>query len=269
VRIDNQLKGRAGRQGDPGESRFFVSLEDDFIKKYDILKLLPAKAYMEGQEAPIEDPVIRRGIEKGRRIVEGYNSDLRRQLWKYSFIVEEQRRIIHNKRQDILKDKVQPGLLSRAAGERYASLFEGVGEEVLRKVEKVITLYYINKCWADYLDYISYVRESIHLVVMGRKNPLDEFHRSAIEAFDNMKEKLESEIVNKFNTAEITEKGMQVDKEGLKGPSSTWTYLVNDSPGQFSRLPLLIKSVSTYVGGTLFSISSICKRIAGKSKRTK
>ncbi len=267
MRIDNQLKGRAGRQGDPGESRFYVSLEDELMKKYDIIKLIPS-ALCERQDKPLENQIIRREIEKGRRTVEGYNSDIRRQLWKYSFIIEEQRRIIHNKRQDILKDKAQMQLLSRCAEERYNSLLEKFGEEALQKAEKSITLYYINKCWADYLDYISYIRESIHLVVIGKKDPLDEFHRSAIEAFESMKENMENEIVSKFNTVEITEKGIEIDKEGLRGPSSAWTYLINDSPDQFSRLPYLTKTVTNFINGPLFTVQSVFKRLIGKKKET-
>lgn len=268
-RIDNQLRGRAGRQGDPGESRFYISLEDDLIKKFDITKLIPAHIYPQKQDEPIRDRHVLNAVAKVQRIAEGYNSDIRRQLWKYSFIVEEQRRIIHNKRQDILMDKVSTKLLSKRAPERYRSLLSHVGEEVLKKVEKRITLYYINKCWADHLDYLSYIRESIHLVVIGRKNPLDEFHKSAIEAFESMMEKIESEIINKFNTVKITKEGIEVEKEGLNGPSSTWTYLVSDNPDQFSNLPFLVKSFTNYIRGPLFTIQSVYKRLFGKKKGAK
>ncbi len=268
-RIDNQLRGRAGRQGDPGESRFYISLEDDLIKKFDITKLIPAEVYPQKQDEPVEDGLIIKAVARGQRIVEGYNSDIRRQLWKYSFIIEEQRRIIHNKRQDILTDKVSPQLLSKRDPQRYRILLDEIGEEALRKAEKRITLYYINKCWADHLDYISYIRESIHLVVIGKKNPLDEFHKSAIKAFDSMLEKIEWEIINKFKTVKITKEGIELEKEGLKGPSSTWTYLVSDSPDQFSNLPFMIKSFTTFISGPLFSIRSVYKRIFGKKKAVK
>ncbi|MDI6704824.1 MAG: hypothetical protein QME73_00990 [Bacillota bacterium] len=198
--------------------------------------------------------------------MEGYNSDIRRQLWKYSFIIEQQRRIIHNKRRDILLDNVPMELLSTGSAERYSSLHSQVGEEILRKVEKQITLYYINKCWAEYLDYMAYVRESIHLVVIGKKSPLDEFHRIAIEAFDNMLERIDAEIVGKFNTVEIKEEGIDTDKEGLRVPSSTWTYLINDSPDQFSSLPLLVKAATDAISGPLFTIQSVCRRVFGLSK---
>ncbi|XER07782.1 Protein translocase subunit SecA 2 [Sporomusa rhizae] len=170
---------------------------------------------------------------------------MRRQLWKYSFLIEQQRRIIHTKRQDILLDKESLDPLSAKAADRYCMLRDQIGEDVLKKFKKQITLYQINRCWADYLDYISYEREGIHLVAVGKKDPLTEFHRIAIEAFDEMMDNIDSEIVRTFETVAIGKDGIDMLKAGLKGPSTTWTYLINDSPYQFSRLPSLIKAAIT------------------------
>ncbi len=265
-RIDNQLTGRAGRQGDHGESQFFVSFEDELVKRYDITKLFPFSSVPDKQESPIDNPSIRKELERGQRIIEGYNSDVRRQLYKYSFIIEQQRRIIHSKRQDILMDKMTPKLLEVKAAERYSLLCRQLGAETLQKAEKQLALYYINKCWADYLDYISYIRESIHLQVIGKNSPLHEFNKLAVEAFVKLLEEIETEIVDKFNTVEITRYGINMEKENLKAPSSTWTYLINDSADQFSNLPHLIKAAATYISGTLFSLQSLYKCILGKKK---
>jgi preprotein translocase subunit SecA len=266
-RIDNQLRGRAGRQGDPGESRFFISLEDDLIKRYDIAQLIPKRNFLHKQKGAVNDPAVLSAVIRGQRIVEGYNSDIRRQLWKYSFIIEQQRRIIHNKRQDILLDKVPLDLLSSKAADRYCALRDQVGEDVLRKVEKQITLYHINKCWADYLDYISYEREGIHLVAIGKEDPLTEFHRITIEAFDEMMGKIDAEIIRTFNTVAIGKDGIDMAKAGLKGPSATWTYLINDSPDQFSKLPYLIKAAIGKISRPFFSVQSLWKSIFSKNKQ--
>ncbi|MHB8127210.1 MAG: accessory Sec system translocase SecA2 [Desulfitobacteriaceae bacterium] len=263
-RIDHQLRGRAGRQGDPGESRFFISLEDDLIKKFNITKEIPIKNLPSRHDGPVADPVVRRELVRGQRIAEGYNSDIRRQLWKYSFIIEQQRRIIHRRRQDILMDKVPLELLSKKATERYLALSNRVGEQVLRKSEKQLTLFYINKCWAEYLDYISYVREGIHLVVFGRKDPLDEFLEIAIEAFDKMVDRIDAEIIRTFNIVEINEDGIDMDNERLKGPSSTWTYLMNDNPDQFNNLQLWFKAAATAISRPRFTVKSIYRLILGK-----
>lgn len=253
-RIDNQLRGRAGRQGDPGESRFFISMEDDFIKQYDIAQLISNKELLQKQDRPVNDPAVLRAVMRGQRIVEGYNSDIRRQLWKYSFIIEQQRRIIHNKRQEIVLDTLPLDLLSSKVPDRYCALRALVGEDVLRKAEKQMTLYHINKCWAEYLDDISYEREGIHLVAIGKKDPLTEFHRIAIEAFDEMMGKIDSEIIKTFNTVAIGKDGIDMVKAGLKGPSATWTYLINDSPHQFSRLANLIKAAIGKIRRPLFPL---------------
>lgn len=241
-RIDNQLRGRSGRQGDPGESRFFVSLEDGLFIKYEIDKLIYARNYTANCEGLIENSDIQKDINNSQKLIEGYNEDIRRQLWRYSFIIEEQRRIIHKKRQAILKNEVVLKLLKQRSYDRYSMLIDEYGEKLLTDIEKQLTLFFINKHWAEHLDYVSYIRESIHLVVLGKKNPIDEFHRYAIQAFDNMLQAIENDIVNTFNTTEITKNGIDMAGAGLKGPSSTWTYLINDSEDQFSSAHRIIKT---------------------------
>jgi len=146
-------------------------------------------------------------LTRGQRIVEGYNSDVRKQLWKYSFIIEQQRRIIHSKRQDILLDRVPLELLSTKYSERYMTLCSQVGTKVLWKVEKQITLFYISKCWAEYLDHIADIREGLHLVAIVKKDPLEAFLKSAIDAFDELVDWIDSEIIRTFNVVEINEDG--------------------------------------------------------------
>lgn len=138
-RIDNQLRGRAGRQGDPGVSRFFISLEDDLIQRYDIAKLIPARNYPERQEMPVDDSIVQRELQRGQRIVEGYNSDIRRQLSRYAFMLEQQRRIINNKRQDILMDRAPLQLLSAKVPKRYNALCHTLGEKALKITEKQLS----------------------------------------------------------------------------------------------------------------------------------
>jgi preprotein translocase subunit SecA len=267
-RIDNQLKGRAGRQGDPGRSRLFISLEDDLIVKYDIAKLVPLQLYPGDRNKPFDNSAVNNELNRGQRIVEGYNSDVRRQLLKYSFIIEEQRKIVCNKRQDMLQDKAQLKILGENSPEKYDEILVKYGENTMYEVEKQLTLFFINKHWAEYLEYMNYTRESIHLVVIGRKNPMDEFHKIAIEAFREMLGEIEDDIIGAFQRVKITKDGIDMEKEGLMGPSSTWTYLINDSPDQFSNLPHMMKAASAMITGPLFTIRSIYKKIFGKNKIT-
>jgi preprotein translocase subunit SecA len=235
-RIDNQLRGRAGRQGDPGSSRFFISLEDDLLIRYGIQELIPPEHQIPRQDEPIDDPVIGSEIARAQRIIECQNFEIRRTLWNYSFVVEEQRRIIHQKRQGVLLDKSSLELLSKRAPERLMELGAVVSAEVLANVEKQITLFHIDRCWAEYLDQIGHIREGIHLFSAGGQNPLDEFHKIVAGAFHKLLRRINDEIIQTFNSARISEDGIDVAAEGLVRPTSTWTYLINDNPfGDFMK----------------------------------
>ncbi|MFC1636596.1 accessory Sec system translocase SecA2, partial [Planctomycetota bacterium] len=235
-RIDNQLRGRAGRQGDPGSSRFFISLEDDLLQRYGIDELIPPEHRLAKQNEPIDDPVVGREIARAQRIIEGQNFEIRRTLWNYSSVVEEQRKIIHQKRRDILEDGIFKSLLAGQASERFEKLRATVGEEVLRNVEGGITLFHIDRCWADYLAQIDHIREGIHLFSAGGHNPLNEFHRIVADAFQTLMRRIDEEIIKTFNAAEINEEGIDMTREGLVRPTSTWTYLINDNPfGDFMK----------------------------------
>ena len=229
-RIDNQLRGRAGRQADPGESRFFISLEDDLIERFGVEKLIPEQHRLAKRDNAIDDPVFSREVARTQRIIEGQSFEIRRSLWKYSSLIEEQRKIIHQRRQDILLDKVPLRFLAKQVPQRYSKLHADVGERILHDVEKKITLFHIDRCWAEHLTRIAHIREGTHLFSVGGQNPLDEFHKTATKAFADLQRKIDDEIIKTFNSAKITEAGIDMDKEGLKGPSSTWTYLINDNP---------------------------------------
>ena len=229
-RIDNQLRGRAGRQGDPGSSRFFISMEDDLMGRYKLHELIPSKHLPQKQDAPIGNPIVAREIARAQRIIEGQNFEIRKNLRNYSFFVEEQRKILLQWRSDVLLDKEPLTLLATAEPERYGKLLSTVGGAILKQVEKQITLFHIDQCWTRHLAYIAHIREGIHLLGFAGKNPTFEFQKMALKAFDHLQQKIDEKIIKTFNAVIITENGIDAEQEGLKGPSSTWTYLINDNP---------------------------------------
>jgi preprotein translocase subunit SecA len=230
ARIDEQLRGRAGRQGDPGSSRFFISLEDELIVRYGIHKLLPGKYRRDNQEQPIADPLVNREIRNAQKIIEAQNFEIRRNLWKYSWIIEHQRQIIHKRRQNILLGQEIPCLFQTAFPERYRQLANDLGETVLKKAEKHVTLHKIDQMWADFLEEAAQIREGIHLVQLGGKIPLNEFHEKVSIIFQDLQSRIDQEIIETLGRIEIKAGGMDLEKEGLKGPSATWTYMINDTP---------------------------------------
>ena len=109
-RIDNQLRGRSGRQGDPGTSRFYLSLEDDLLRIFgsDRLSSIMDKLGMEEDE-PIEHSMVSRAIENAQRKVEGHNFDIRKHLLEYDDVMNKQREVIYSQRREVLEgDNVRP-----------------------------------------------------------------------------------------------------------------------------------------------------------------
>jgi len=123
-RIDNQLRGRSGRQGDPGESRFFVSLEDDLMRRFGGERV---KGLMErlgvDEEQEIESSMVSRQIEGAQEKVEGFNFDTRKHLLEYDEVINEQRRIIYEQRAQVLRrDDLRPIIWDMVADEISATV---------------------------------------------------------------------------------------------------------------------------------------------------
>lgn len=236
-RIDDQLRGRAGRQGDPGSTRFFISLEDDLMKQYRLKELIPEQLYPANGPEPLDNKVIRREAARAQRIIEGQNFQIRRTLQKYNVLMEQQRQMMFKWRYEVLFGNL-PGIFKSKLPEQYNRLLQVVGENALLKAEWQAALYFISTCWTEYLDFLSYTRESIHLVHMAGKIPISEFNKTAIQSYEKLLQTIEEEIVEALSKAEITTDGIDMAKEGLKAPSSTWTYVIDDNPEQLGILPM-------------------------------
>jgi preprotein translocase subunit SecA len=127
-RIDNQLRGRAGRQGDPGSSRFFLSLEDDLLRLFAqerIAKIMEKLGMEEGE--PIEHPWVTRAIETAQKRVEAHNFEIRKHLLQYDDVMNTQRKLIYGERKQLLD------------GEEIREVVEGLQEEVLDEIVAAYT----------------------------------------------------------------------------------------------------------------------------------
>jgi preprotein translocase subunit SecA len=102
-RVDNQLRGRAGRQGDPGSSRFYLSLEDDLLRIFGSDRISPIMEKLGMEEGePIEHPLINKAVENAQKKVEGHNFDIRKHLLEYDDVMNKQRQVIYEMRRNIL-----------------------------------------------------------------------------------------------------------------------------------------------------------------------
>jgi preprotein translocase subunit SecA len=270
-RVDEQLRGRAGRQGDPGESLFFVSLEDDLFERHGLVDLIPAGSLpAAGGGAPIADPLIHRKIAVTQKNIEWQNVQIRRTLWDYSSFVESQRRVVAEARDRVLDGGL---FLPRdLAPDRHAQLERFVPPDVLDGVEAGIALFHMDRGWADHLATVADIREGIHLASLGGSNPLHAFLKFAVSAFEDMERSVDEGIRESYERAGITAAGIDLDKEGLRGPSSTWTYLVNDSPFEWalgmSSPHNIGLGIAAGMWGGLFVVRELWRRIArlGRSK---
>lgn len=227
-RIDDQLRGRAGRQGDPGASRFFISLEDDLMQRYGIERLLPAKLLQQpAADPPVEHPVVQREVARVQRIVEGQYADLRKRLLAASRVLARQRSFLQEWRQEVLEGRGE-GLLAEKSP-RWQRLLADHDEDFLRRIEARITLIIVDRCWSQHLTDMQALRDEIYLVQLDGRDPFTEFCRTAGAAFEALQERIEDGIVEAFERVRITPAGVDWESEGLLGPSSTWTYLVNDN----------------------------------------
>ena len=169
-RIDDQLRGRAGRQGDPGASRFFVSLEDDLMVRYDLDHLIPPNLRPAPQSNAIDHPVIRTEVDRLQRIVDGQNYEIRKTLLRYSAPVEDHRKRLQDWRMAVLMGDEPMELCATRLPDRYHELRDRLGAGKPEEVERAITLHHIDQCWAEHLAFITQLREGIHLEGLARKD---------------------------------------------------------------------------------------------------
>jgi len=201
-RIDNQLRGRSGRQGDPGSSQFFVSLEDDLIRIFggDRLKGILERFHIPENQA-IESGLVANAIEGAQSKIEGFNFDARKHLLEYDDVLNKHREIIYKKRREILeKSKIQNPKSKESLAEyvRNVALSHGyttlnyekreqeIGEDNMRQLEKVACLRAIDSLWVEHLENMEYLRESVRLRAYGQQDPLVEYKNEGHQMFQRL-----------------------------------------------------------------------------------
>lgn len=334
-RLDDQLRGRAGRQGDPGSSVFFASLNDELVLGH--APDVPDGIDADPETGEVTDHAAHRQINHAQRVAEGVDLEIHRNTWRYTRLIEHQRSELLKWRDEVLRtdtakktlselaagtgdagdgsgertgkngkkakkaadgtgsgdsgsgdtgpgdtapgdarsgeaasedsgagdtgaaetaaretdsaDEIdgahetggaddtggdEPGRTTsgaqRLSGARLTELAEKLGEDELTTVCRRIMLFHMDQRWADHLAFLNNVRETIHLRAMAREQPLDEFHRAAIPEFHKIRGEVESRSAETLASAEVTSDGIDLAAAGVRRPTSTWTYLVQDNP---------------------------------------
>lgn len=276
-RIDNQLRGRSGRQGDPGETRFYLSMDDTLMRIFGSERIsnMMQRVGMEDGEA-IESRLVSRVIENAQRKVEGHNFDMRKQLLEYDDVANEQRKLVYSERNELMassdvsenvedmREEVVDMVIDRSippqshpeqwdveqleddlslefniglpvqkwldedkslyeetlrdrihdsVDKLYADKEEKYGSEVIRHLEKVITLQTLDTQWKEHLAEMDYLRQGIGLRGYAQKNPKQEYKREAFDMFTAMLDRVKSEVVTILAKVQLREESQVQELE--------------------------------------------------------
>lgn len=202
-RIDNQLRGRAGRQGDPGDTIFYVSLEDKLMRVFasDMIKNVMG-TFKIPEDEPIASGMISKSLETAQKRIEGFNFDSRKQVLAYDDVLNTQRLAIYNERrvallgtlEDIerLVEEIIAG--DSVAEEAYLTKKESIGREVFGALLRRIILQVTDAFWLEHLESMEYLRRSVSLRAYGQRDPLIEYRREALQQFNHMREHINLSI---------------------------------------------------------------------------
>jgi len=209
-RIDNQLRGRTGRQGDPGTTQFFVSLDDDVIRIFggDRIKALMERFNIP-EDVPIENGLISSSIESAQGKIEGFNFDARKHVLEYDDVLNKQRETMYSKRDQILesdnlKETILPLLEKHGYTlEAYEKKESEVGSENMRKIERVAGLRVIDTLWIEHLENMDSLKDSVRLRAYGQRDPLVEYKKEALIMFKELLENYEKTLIESIMRATI------------------------------------------------------------------
>jgi preprotein translocase subunit SecA len=178
----------------------------------------------------IDSLLIKKEAARIQRICEGQNLDIKLTLNKYSTLIEKQRTILFNRRERIFHNHSASDFFKRKSSEKFNEYLLMIGDKDLNSICQFISFYLIDKYWQQYLAEIAEIRESIHLKRVGGQDPYIEFQKLAVKIFDQLLIELDSQLIQKFNTIQFENNKVNLEKSGIKAPTATWTYLINDNP---------------------------------------
>lgn len=257
-RIDNQLRGRSGRQGDPGETQFFVSTEDELMRIFggDRIGSIMERLKVD-DETPIQNRIISKSLEAAQKKVEGFNFDQRKNVVQYDDVMNRHRKAVYVMRREILlqatiksrvkefiKEEVEAlvaspdstsekfeailkevfpfdeaaldrifdadankfsEVLNTEANELYDGRESAFGGEMMRKLERDVYLQVLDNLWMQHLENMDHLREGIHWLSVGQRDPLVEYRRQSQVLFAAMQENLRHDVIRTLFNAQPIE----------------------------------------------------------------
>jgi preprotein translocase subunit SecA len=208
-RIDNQLRGRAGRQGDPGETVFYVSLEDDLMRIFgsERIKTMMGRFGIP-EDQPIENGMITKTLENAQAKIEGFHFDARKHTLEYDDVLSTQRNSIYARRAKLVEsDKAELDIVIDQISKTFTDVdaifdekIKELGEEAFYNTFKQICLYTNDLLWIDHLETMEYMRNSVNLRAYGQREPLVEYKKEGLERFKAMEVNFLAECLNLVKT---------------------------------------------------------------------
>jgi preprotein translocase subunit SecA len=204
-RIDNQLRGRAGRQGDNGETQFFVSLEDNLMRVFatDMIKKMMGRFGI-AEDEPIDNNMITRSLETAQTRIEGFNFDARKHVLEYDDVMNIHRKSIYDRRRRVLvgTDAQIMAELMTVVDENDADIMKVIadkkvllGEVGFASAVRQLFLQTIDLFWVDHLEAMDYMRASVNLRAYGQRDPLVEYKREGLGLFKSMQASIIAQVV--------------------------------------------------------------------------
>ncbi|HEY6022535.1 MAG TPA: preprotein translocase subunit SecA [Candidatus Paceibacterota bacterium] len=215
-RIDNQLRGRSGRQGDPGETQFYVSLEDTLMRIFapDSIKTMMGRFGI-AEDEPIQNSLVTRALETAQTKIEGFNFDARKHVLEYDNVLDQQRRAVYERRRKILTGSLDAvaDVLAELAGDNeelheILNKKEGeLGSDAFLNAARGVLLQALDMLWVEHLESMEYLRGSVNLRAYGQRDPLVEYRKEGVRMYKDMEDTLRGQVF------EIIEK-LQTNAEG-------------------------------------------------------
>ncbi|MCL2108383.1 MAG: preprotein translocase subunit SecA [Oscillospiraceae bacterium] len=243
-RINLQLRGRTGRQGDIGETKVFTSLDDEIMQKHELNKLVPKHKLQNFTDDKITDKTILREVERIQRISEGDKLEERKQLLKFTVISEKHRDAIFKARKKFVTGETAPQFWQENSPDEFESAVQKFGEMAILELQRELILQVINEAWSDYLVYTSALREGIHLTRVGGKEPSDEFNMQSQRYYEDMEERVVADMATALeDLLEMDDMAQFTAELSRKNPENIYTYLQYESPDELVKKPILLQAV--------------------------
>ncbi len=233
-RIDNQLRGRAGRQGDPGSSQFFLSLEDDLMRIFagDRLKRLMERLHVP-DDMPISAGIISRAIGEAQSRVEGFHFDSRKHLLEYDDVLNRQRLTIYRKRQEMLEKGCIAFSVKRLASS-VADETQGAEEKTtpLSPTGLATSLQMLDMLWMNHLSDIEALGDAVRLRAYGQHDPLVEYKREGHILFQQLLSSFNEWVAENMERLKESSKSQILNPKQIPNPNFPTPKLTNPYANQ-------------------------------------